>query len=259
VTVTHEEWIENQAQIKVQNQKPRINSPYFLYGECVSAQNLETLRAFQQCTVKLVLVGRKIFYQRIKELVHSLALDDQVVFRSSRRWGISCLYAHAIALVVPSRSEGFDSGLEALATGCPVNASDILVYHEILGDQATYFNPTNPQDLAEKLMNAVKQPKKVSANRIRLLLDTYSLPALGSDTHHVNERCLGVCSYKQLGRGGEVLALLSFGLTRPSLLPCMILTARSGQMYVSQAIVHSIRPMCKKSPRMVCMAHSYGF
>jgi glycosyltransferase involved in cell wall biosynthesis len=71
------------------------------------------------------------------------ALDDAAV---------AALYAHAAALVFPSRYEGFGlPPLEAMAAGCPVLAADIAPVREVCGEVARYFHPDDAAGLAALL------------------------------------------------------------------------------------------------------------
>lgn len=164
-----------------------IKDSYFLYvGNAYPHKNLETLlKAFQGNNAKLVLVGKDdYFYRRIKA---SLLNDRVVFFGEADDRELANLYHNAIALVFPSLMEGFGlPALEALALGCPVIASDIPVFHEILGDAVTYFDPRNPQDLKEALVGAMRKPKK------GLVLGRYSWSALASATLAVYEGCARV-------------------------------------------------------------------
>ncbi len=61
----------------------------------------------------------------------------------------AALYTHAAAHVFPSLYEGFGiPPLEAMASGCPVIASDIPVTREVCGDTARYFRPHDADALA---------------------------------------------------------------------------------------------------------------
>ena len=131
-----------------------------------------------------MLVGKiDFFYERLKSnivnkniIFFGLANDEQLIN----------LYSHAIALVFPSRMEGFGlPALEALALGCPVIVSDIPVFHEVLGENATYFDPRDPQDLIAKL-------ERVPARQKKSLMRNYSWSTLASDTLTEYERCVGV-------------------------------------------------------------------
>jgi glycosyltransferase involved in cell wall biosynthesis len=62
------------------------------------------------------------------------------------------LYRLASVFVFPSLCEGFGFPLlEAMAGGLPVAASDVSALPEIGGEAAVYFDPKNPEDIAEKV------------------------------------------------------------------------------------------------------------
>lgn len=64
------------------------------------------------------------------------------------------LYRQAVCYVFPSLIEGFGlPGLEAMAAGTPVIASDSSCLPEIYGPAALYFNPRDPADLAKKILS----------------------------------------------------------------------------------------------------------
>lgn len=67
------------------------------------------------------------------------------------------LYRSAIALLCPSRYEGFGlPAVEAQSSGCPVVASDIPVFREILGDSAFLFDGDDPSALADAMERVAK-------------------------------------------------------------------------------------------------------
>ncbi|MBI3956326.1 glycosyltransferase family 4 protein, partial [Candidatus Gottesmanbacteria bacterium] len=168
-----------------------IKHPYLLYvGNAYPHKNLETLvRAMIPIkNVKLVLVGKEdYFYARLEKFVEQQRVKDSVVFfGQANDEQLVNLYAHAKALVFPSLMEGFGlPGLEALALGCPVIASDIPVFHEILGDNATYFHPNDVDDLAGKLLSVRRTNK-------RIMLNKFSWSRLASETLAIYESCARV-------------------------------------------------------------------
>jgi glycosyltransferase involved in cell wall biosynthesis len=59
------------------------------------------------------------------------------------------LYRRAACLVFPSLYEGFGlPPLEAMASGCPVAASDLPAIREVCGDAAVLFDPRDPEAIA---------------------------------------------------------------------------------------------------------------
>lgn len=58
-------------------------------------------------------------------------------------------------IIQPSLSEGWNTTLEdAKALGVPIACSDLEVHQEQCGEEAFYFDPKNPQSLAEALSSA---------------------------------------------------------------------------------------------------------
>lgn len=72
---------------------------------------------------------------------------------------LDALYAGAVALVMPSRNEGYGlPPLEALLRGTPPVVSDLAVYDETLGDAAVRFAPGDPDALASVLVRLAADP-----------------------------------------------------------------------------------------------------
>jgi glycosyltransferase involved in cell wall biosynthesis len=68
------------------------------------------------------------------------------------------LYRRAAAVVFPSRYEGFGQPvLEALACACPVACSDLPPLREVAGDAAVYFDPDDPQAIADATLAAIER------------------------------------------------------------------------------------------------------
>ncbi len=69
------------------------------------------------------------------------------------------LYRSAAALVYPSLYEGFGIPcVEAMACGCPVAASDVASIPEVCGDAAVYFDPLDPESIAEGIHAVLDRP-----------------------------------------------------------------------------------------------------
>ena len=68
---------------------------------------------------------------------------------------LPALYGAAAAFVMPSLYEGFCMPVvEAMACGTPVACSDIPASREVCGDTAVYFDPREPDSIAQALVTA---------------------------------------------------------------------------------------------------------
>jgi len=66
---------------------------------------------------------------------------------------LSALYAGALAVVVPSRLEGYGlPAVEALAHGTPAIVTDLPPVREVLGDRPRYVPVDDPRALADALL-----------------------------------------------------------------------------------------------------------
>lgn len=148
----------------VKLRQPLPNNFLLFVGSLYPHKNIAVVfKTLQQLPkLSLVLVGsRSVFSQQIKQLVTSLDLERQVVFFGRATDGeLHTLYQKAQALVQPSLSEGFGlTGLEAMAAGTPVIASDIPIFHEIYQDAALYCQPHDPQSFVRAIKQLVSQRK----------------------------------------------------------------------------------------------------
>lgn len=74
------------------------------------------------------------------------------------------LYRTARALVFPSLYEGFGMPVvEALACGCPVACSRVGALPEIAGAHATYFDPLNPESIAQGVVDCIRTTSEGAA------------------------------------------------------------------------------------------------
>lgn len=180
----------------------RRKKQYVLYvGNAYPHKNLERLLEaistihHLSSTIHLVLVGAEdFFYKKLKEKVEEMGLEDVVVF-----WGLAerselvNLYKNAIALVFPSLMEGFGlPAVEAMANNCLVLASDIPVFHEILGETAVYFNPNDAEDLVAKLQSVLNEPTMYEDLKYKgfTQIKKYSWEKMASQTLEVYESVL---------------------------------------------------------------------
>ena len=206
ITVTYE-GVDKRLQMKDGKSNPKsqipnpkyTEHPYFLYvGNAYPHKNLALLvHAFgafiksnpSHDIYRLLLVGKKdYFYEHIRALVQKNHLDTHVLFLNDvSDEALQSLYRDAKAFVFPSRMEGFGlPALEALASYCPVIASDIPVFHELFGDIPLYFNPTSPDALLKALTKSTED-MHVSRKEIASLLTRFSWKRMADATRMLYE------------------------------------------------------------------------
>lgn len=152
--------------------KYAITKPFLLYvGNAYPHKNLERLvEGFEILTKKynqdlqLVLVGgNDYFFQRLEKEKPA----ERIVFAGFvSEDELPSFYKSAAVYVFPSLCEGFGlPPLEAMSYGLPVVSSDATCLPEILGEAAVYFNPLEPQTMAEKI-NLVLTDEKLRRDLI---------------------------------------------------------------------------------------------
>jgi glycosyltransferase involved in cell wall biosynthesis len=154
------EGVDYELQIAHENKElyKQFTKPFFLYvGNFYPHKNVERLiEAFSQLDedVRLILRGPNDFFSKnIHQLIKELGIEKKVIFyhRYSHE-DMAFFYKHAMALVHPSFSEGFGLPLvEAMYFHCPIIASNISVFKELLGNNYVSFNPENVTELSAKL------------------------------------------------------------------------------------------------------------
>lgn len=113
--------------------------------------------------VKLVCVGPFTpRFPRPSELAHQESVGPRVVEKGKVSDAELLPLMHAATvLVLPSLAEGFGlTALEAMACGLPVLLSRIPPLVETAGDAAEYFDPSRPEDLAERLRHLLDNPAR---------------------------------------------------------------------------------------------------
>lgn len=147
-------------------QKYKIVKPYLLYvGSLYPHKNVEivplALKTLKTPPILVVISGRNVFLERFESYIKTINAENLVRlagYVSDEDLGI--LYKAAEAYVFPSLSEGFGlPGLEAMAHGTPVLASDIPVLREVYGEAAIYFDPQSKKDLAGKIRQVTEDKR----------------------------------------------------------------------------------------------------
>src|SRR3989344_2251763 len=109
---------------------------------------------YENHDVKLVLVGKRdYFFKRIEREIEKLNIGSNVIFvENATDMNLADLYRNAVATIVPSFMEGFSlTAVEDMSLGSPVVVSDIPVHREICGNSAIYCNPSNINDIKQKI------------------------------------------------------------------------------------------------------------
>jgi glycosyltransferase involved in cell wall biosynthesis len=135
-----------------------VQSPFFLYvGDLTMRKNVPFLvRAFDRAEVDadLVLVGgADEGVAEIRDEIERARSRQRIrILHGASDRDVDALYRSALALVMPSRYEGFGfTPLEAMARGCPVVESDIPALREISGSGALLVPVDDEAGWAEAL------------------------------------------------------------------------------------------------------------
>jgi glycosyltransferase involved in cell wall biosynthesis len=156
-----------QRQVEEVKRRYLLDKPYFLFvGVLERKKNVVNLtRGFDKFLQKyrinmdLVIVGKADpHYPEIKHSALDIKHPEHLVFTGRvDDKELSALYKGAYAFTSASLHEGFGlPGVEALAFGLPLLVSNTPVFNEIYDNAAIYFNPLDPDDIAEKMNLAVR-------------------------------------------------------------------------------------------------------
>lgn len=161
--------MENSPKIENLKQKYQLRKPFLFYtGVWRNHKNLVGLiKAFKivkeqyRLDINLVLGGKEDpYYPEVRKTWQEEGLEQEIIpvgFIDQKELPI--FYNAAYAFIIPSFYEGFGLiGLEAMNCGTPVISSNSTSLPEILGNAAIYFDPHQPEDIAEKI-NLVFQDK----------------------------------------------------------------------------------------------------
>lgn len=114
---------------------------------------------------KLVLTGiKKGGHKELYDLAAGLGLEDRVDYLGYLAYEeLPLLYNAATLMVFPSLFEGFGIPvIEAFGSGLPVACSNTTSLPEVAGDAAVYFDPNDPNDMAEKIMGLYHDKKRMA-------------------------------------------------------------------------------------------------
>jgi glycosyltransferase involved in cell wall biosynthesis len=118
---------------------------------------------------QLILIGPDDFFsKRLLHYINIMECGGRVVFyHNATAEDLVFFYKNASALIHPSLSEGFGLPLvEAAYFGCPIIASNISVFKEILDGQYLSFNPDDVEEITNKINYFLKMKPKFAYSKI---------------------------------------------------------------------------------------------
>ncbi len=172
--------------VKIKKGSKMFKEEYFLYiGTFYPHKNVDNLiRAYSKVKtdIKLYLVGPDdYFLKRVVLLIKKLNLNNKVIIkRNLTSYKLPELYINATALIHPSLSEGFGLPIiEAAYFGVPIIASKIDVFKEILDGKYVGFDPSDINDIKEKIEFFIRERPKFEYKN---LLKKYSFEKMTKKT-----------------------------------------------------------------------------
>lgn len=116
--------------------------------------------------IELVFFGGGEFTEDERRLIDALGLVDRVTAVGGDDHVLDSLYRGALALIYPSRYEGFGLPLlEAMARCCPVVCSDLPAHREVAGDAALFFG-IGKADQASGLLSSLNSDDALRSSLI---------------------------------------------------------------------------------------------
>ena len=181
----------------------QITKPFIFYtGVWRNHKNLVGLvKAFgilknkYKLNYQLVLGGKEDpYYPEVRKTWEKLELKKEIIrtgFIDQEE--LPLFYNAAKIFVIPSFYEGFGLiGLEAMACGTPVVSSNKTSLPEVLGDAAIYFNPNNPEEMAEKMKLVLTDKKLYNELREKGFkqIRKYSWEKMGKEAMEIYKKVL---------------------------------------------------------------------
>lgn len=171
-----------QEKIPIQKQLVYTGSLYPHKNITVVLQALKKLPNFH-----LVLVGsRNVFQAKVRQYVQNQELQSQVTFAGYLTDSeLVKLYQESYALVQPSLSEGFGlTGIEAMAVGLPVIASNIPIFQEIYQNAAVFFDPYSSKDFIRVIKKLDRKKQILLGKKIAKRYDWKTMAQQTLKTYH---------------------------------------------------------------------------
>jgi len=115
--------------------------------------------------LNLIEKAMKILPEKFALVRVGTSIDNSITFQNVSNEKLNKIYNACDVLLMPSIEEGLGLPVvEGFATGIPVVASDIEVFHEIGGDAVEYTNPMDVQSFIDGIKNAIENKDKMIIN-----------------------------------------------------------------------------------------------
>jgi len=163
----------------------KFNSFFIYVGNFYPHKNIKNLiKAFQNVNKKynLILLGPDDYFtKRTLRCIDTLKSNDQIfLLKNPSLQDLVFFYKNAIAIIHPSLSEGFGLPIiEAAYFNCPIIASDIEVFKELLGNNYLSFNPNDVDDISNKIKKFLETKHSFNYENI---LKQYSFEKMTDET-----------------------------------------------------------------------------
>ncbi|MEK7633325.1 MAG: glycosyltransferase family 1 protein [Patescibacteria group bacterium] len=163
----------------------KFNNFFIYVGNFYPHKNVEKLiEAFAkvETSSKLLLIGPNDFFKnRMLQSINRLKQEKKILFIDNQTTeDLIFFYKNARALIHPSLSEGFGLPLiEAAYFNCPIIASNINVFKELLGNSYLSFNPNDTDDIVEKINSFIEKKPKFD---YKSLIRNYSFQKMTDET-----------------------------------------------------------------------------
>lgn len=160
---------------KVKKFRKQFGTPFFLIsGVWREHKNIPgAIRAFEMLRKyggegNLVISGKEDpHYPEVKKLSESSEFAKDIILTGFiPEQDMPSLFAAADTLLFPSFAEGFGlPALEAMAAETPIVASDRTCLPEICGNAALFCNPTDPENVALKMIESLEEKIKTDLQK----------------------------------------------------------------------------------------------
>jgi len=161
---------------------------YFVYlGSLYPHKNVQivikALRELPEYSLRII-SSRNVFQTRLEKEVRADGLNSRVEFLGYQTdEEVQTLLGNATALVQPSLSEGFGlTGLEAMAAGTPVLASDIPIFHEVYEKHAFFFEPKSTASFIEAVQRLENAPRAAHIAAATTFVKKYQWKKMAEET-----------------------------------------------------------------------------